>query len=146
MNHSLFNENGTYTSDLRGTLRECSKGMRVRVYRNLNKPEYYSILAMEGPDKRKVVGYSKSVHLSDVIFLVSAKSRERLLRERSKNVHAFCEGILNDIFTSPVDISNCKEVITYNPYLRDTFFNTKTLESKVTPAKSVILQGSCGYI
>ncbi len=36
--------------------RSIEPGMRVRVYRNLLKPSFFSIQAMEGPYKSKVVG------------------------------------------------------------------------------------------
>jgi len=45
----------------------------VRVYRNLLKPNFFSIQAMEGPNKGKVVGYARAVGLENVTFVVSKK-------------------------------------------------------------------------
>ncbi|GAC03356.1 MAG: hypothetical protein CL578_05825 [Alteromonadaceae bacterium] len=146
MNNSLFNESGMYFSDFKGLQRCCFRGMKVRVYRNLNKPEYYSILALEGPDKRKVVGYAKSVEMTEVKFIVSAKSRERVLREKSRNVHAFCEGFLSNIFDKQVVFSAPTIEVSYNPYFESYFFRTDD-KSEVEPfAKSLTLQHSCAYI
>jgi hypothetical protein len=72
--------------------------MRVRLYRNLS-PQYrqqhaWSIMAMEGPRKGKVVDIVDGAVLSEVVFLVSEAGRQRVLRDRVKNVHAFVEGQL----------------------------------------------------
>tara|TARA_R110001606_G_scaffold164565_1_gene308968 strand:+ start:5145 stop:5585 length:441 start_codon:yes stop_codon:yes gene_type:complete len=146
MSNSLFDDNGMYHSNFKGKQRSCYRGMKVRVYRNLNKPQYYSILALEGPDKRKVVGYAKSVKIIDVKFIVSAKSRARVLNEKSRNVHAFCEGFLNDIYSEQIQFTTPKIEVSYNPYFQGYFFKTSD-KSEVEPfAKSLVLQHSCGYI
>lgn len=85
--NSLFNNSNTRFLSLVGKVtRECIRYTRVRVYRNLNKPEFYSILAMEGDNKGKVVGYAKSVLIENGQFVVGAKSRLRVLSEKRKKV------------------------------------------------------------
>ncbi len=62
----------------------------VRVFKNL-KYGCYSIM------QRGVIRASaKQVRLSDVEFRVRESGRQRMLRERRKNVHAFAVGRLVD--------------------------------------------------
>lgn len=70
--------------------------MKVRVYYNLNR-DVWSIKAMEGEFKGKVIGYAGSVHLKDAKTIVSAAGRQRVLREKRKNVHAYIEGTLVNV-------------------------------------------------
>ena len=65
--------------------------MRVRVYYNL-KRAVWSVKAMEGAFKGKVIGYANAVVLSDAHTVVSEASRQRVLREQRKNVHAYIDG------------------------------------------------------
>lgn len=67
--------------------------MRVRVYYNLSR-SVWSIKAMEGEFKGKVIGYAHSVLLRDAHTVVSEASRQRVLREQRKNVHAYIDGQL----------------------------------------------------
>lgn len=70
--------------------------MKVRVYKNLHRNRF-SIIAMEGPDKGKVVGHAADVLLMDADFRVSEAGRQRVIREGRKNVHAFVEGELASV-------------------------------------------------
>lgn len=67
--------------------------MRVAVYFNLHR-KCFSIRAMEGPAKGRVVAHADDVILGRVSFRVSEAGRQRVIRERRKNVHAFVEGEL----------------------------------------------------
>jgi hypothetical protein len=95
-------------------------GQKVRVYRNLNKPGMYSI-KIAG----KVVGYAPCVELSDIKFIVSEASRQRVLRDRQRNVHAYAEGVLVAVHEVVPDVSGC-EAVTYSPYVSGSFFNRAT--------------------
>jgi len=101
--------------------------MRVEVYWNLHK-HLFSVRALEGPNKGRVISHSHGITLTDVKFAVQPAGRERVRREGKKNVHAFVRGrIANSGF------ENCHEdfyyeKITYNPYIYDTFVNAKTKE------------------
>ena len=92
--------------------------MRVFVYKNLHATRknggltVYSIRAMEGPDKGRVIGHSSTVMLSDVTPKVSQAGRERVIREQRKNVHAGLVGNLVHCEKTPFHGSR----ITYNPY------------------------------
>jgi hypothetical protein len=76
--------------------------MRVRVYRNLS-PQYrkqraWSIMAMEGPTKGRVVDVVDAAVVRDARFVVSEAGRQRVIRDKAKNVHAFVQGELGKTF------------------------------------------------
>ena len=97
--------------------------MRVEVYYNLHR-KCWSVKALEGPNKGKVIHHCDTLHLRDVVFRVSETGRQRVLRERRKNVHAGVRGYLvEDNWTS---ISNRE--YGYNPYVNRTFVNKRTKE------------------
>lgn len=70
--------------------------MRVRVYYNLSR-SVWSIKAMEGEFKGRIIGYADAVVLSDAHTVVSEVGRQRVLRERRKNVHAYIDGQLEQV-------------------------------------------------
>ena len=101
--------------------------MRVEVYWNLHK-HLFSVRALEGPNKGRVISHSHRITLTDVKFAVQPAGRERVRREGKKNVHAFVRGrIANSGFEDCHEDFN-DEKITYNPYIYDTFVNAKTKE------------------
>ena len=111
--------------------------MRVRVYKNLHK-DCYSVKAMEGPMKGLVVAHCHNIVLRDAKYIVSQKGRERVLRERNKNVHAFVEGkivsmvtVSKSSFDFPIHTSlpfDKTTEATYNPYKYDSFVHRATSE------------------
>ena len=101
--------------------------MRVEVYWNLHK-HLFSVRALEGPNKGRVISHSHGITLTDVKFAVQPAGRERVRREGKKNVHAFVRGrVANNGFEDCHEDFN-DEKITYNPYIYDTFVNAKTKE------------------
>ena len=95
--------------------------MRVFVYRNLHK-NCWSVKALEGENKGRVIRHAQSVMLSNCTFKVSEAGRQRVLRERSKNVHA---GVVGQLVSSDVDVVYMPHSVpvTYNPYKYSTFVN-----------------------
>lgn len=76
--------------------------MRVRIYRNLS-PQYrnqraWSVMAWDGPRKGKVIDIVDGVVVKDAAFIVSEAGRQRVIREKSKNVHAFVQGVFVESF------------------------------------------------
>jgi len=63
-------------------------GKKVWVYRNLRK----NCLSVLDPKTRKVIGHTHKIFLLDVTFRVNEAGRQRVLKERRKNVHAFVVG------------------------------------------------------
>ena len=79
--------------------------MKINVYRNLS-PQYrgqraWSIMANEGAQKGKVVDVVDGVIVKNVALVVREGGRQRVLRDKQKNVHAFVQGEL--VKTFPLD-------------------------------------------
>ena len=97
--------------------------LRVEVYRNLHKG-CYSIRALSGEDKGRVIDHVQSITLRDVSFVVQPAGRNRVLEEKRKNVHAFVRGTVTD---APVSHGMS---VRYDPYLNDAFIVTRPMWSK----------------
>jgi len=93
--------------------------MKVFVYFNLHK-RVFSVKALEGAEKGRVIGHRTSLAIYSPVFKVSEAGRQRVVRERRKNVHAGVVGFL----TAPYDWT--KELVEwtpvlYNPYVFSSF-------------------------
>lgn len=110
--------------------------MKVFVYFNLHR-KLWSIKAMEGENKGKVIGHASMVQLSDVKFKVSESGRQRVLREKKKNVHAGACGYIQ--YAELIDgecigyphgrsDSDTKVLVTYNPYKYSSFVDMQNFE------------------
>jgi len=86
----------------------------VKLYRNLNNGKWS--LMQNGIVK----AYASKLALKDCSFKVSEKSRQRVLKNKRKNVHAFIVGILSNELD---ENENLKEV-TYCPYKGGEFHET----------------------
>lgn len=84
--------------------------MKAFVYFNLHK-KLWSIRSVE---TGRVVSHAKTVVLTDVTPKVSEKGRERVLREKRKNVHAGLLGTVGAVL--PQDRLVIPKPITYDPY------------------------------
>ena len=93
--------------------------MKVFVYFNLHK-KVFSVRALEGSNKGLVIAHTDKLTLTDVTFKVSEAGRQRVLRERRKNVHAGVVGQWDGIIDAQTVAENTVPV-TYNPYLYDSF-------------------------
>jgi len=98
--------------------------VKVFVYWNLHKG-LWSVKALEGPMKGRVIMRSEEVFLSDVEGKVSEAGRQRVLRERKKNVHAGIVGKLsNSAALHRKLVREVGDTITYNPYKYESFVHT----------------------
>jgi hypothetical protein len=119
-------------------------GLRVYVYFNLHR-KCFSVKALEGEHKGRVVHHTDSLHLVDATFKVSQKGRERVLRTKRKNVHA---GVVGTFVTDShwlsklnrADPALCSHPVTYNPYKYSQFVDVGTLKP-VHTAEAVYLRG-----
>ena len=114
--------------------------MRVMVYFNLRK-KCLSVKALEGDNKGRVIAHTDSVELIGAHFKVSQAGRQRVLREKRKNVHAGVVGWLTNLpaHYSTIHIAEAMYTpIKYNPYKFDSFV-TAVNETPVTAAKRVIV-------
>lgn len=95
--------------------------MKVFVYWNLHKG-LWSVKALSGPDKGRVVARVDKLTLANVTTRVSEAGRQRVLRERKKNVHAGIVGYTTITASFEDDLIQSKgRQITYNPYKNSTF-------------------------
>jgi len=92
--------------------------MRVFVYFNLHK-KCFSVKALDGENKGRVVQHTDNVVLLLPEFKVSEAGRQRVLREKRKNVHAGVVGLLS-VFDCPMNKDYYTQV-RYNPYKGETF-------------------------
>jgi hypothetical protein len=97
--------------------------MRCFVYFNLHR-KCFSIKALEGPMKGRVIAHRDRALLFDAKFKVSEAGRQRVLKEQRKNVHAGVVGIWTDSAGDDAHIDMIAvngSAITYNPYKYGTF-------------------------
>lgn len=67
-----------------------------------------------------VVAHIESVLLASVSFKVNDSGRNRVIREKKKNVHAFIVGYILNVNNTPMSL--LKRSITYNPYKFNYFY------------------------
>lgn len=95
--------------------RNITLNQKTQVYKNLNYKEPCYSIVQDG----LVVGHGYDFALKDVKMTVSEAGRQRVLREKQKNVHAKCVGTLESI----------QEIVTeplyYNPYKNKSFVDKK---------------------
>jgi len=132
--------------------------MKVRLYRNLKirDKRAWSIMAQEGPKKGKVIDIVSGAVINNARFLVSEAGRQRVIREKSKNVHAFVEGTL--VSSTPLDSAPRTRraglsPITYDPYRFSQFQRLdcnetiKTSPHVIIDDKGVAAEaGPCGVL
>lgn len=109
--------------------------MKIRVYYNVRKDKLSVQQKVNG--KWKVTRHEDTVLLKDATFKVSESGRQRVLRDKQKNVHAFIEGE-----ECPLIPVNClyRDVVTYNPH-RDKTFVAAYYGKPVDAAKYVRIVG-----
>lgn len=97
--------------------------MRVFVYFNLHK-KVWSIKALEGENKGRVIAHRTLVTLENCELKVSQAGRKRVIAERRKNVHA---GVVGEWHDAELPIFPGR-MVTYNPYKYETFVDRETLQ------------------
>jgi hypothetical protein len=108
-------------------------GQQVQVYKNLHlsTPET-PMYSVRDSKTRRVVGHASVVWLAGAEFRVSEAGRQRVLREKRKNVHAWVEGRLLGLEGyGGVDVS---AAATYNPYRGGTFTDRASGEELLSAA------------
>jgi hypothetical protein len=121
-------------------------GDRVRVYRNLPlfKHRVFSIMAMSGPCKGLVLGYSRVVGLERVTFKVSEATRQKVIAKNCRTVHAFAEGYIASLSSTLPDSCQGEDVgkITYNPFLSGHFYDRSNPGNPVKTADEIYTWGA----
>jgi len=98
---------------------EIDFSKKVFVYKNLHK-DCWSI-----KQNGLVKAHANSIRLWDCSFQVNQKGREKVLKEKRKNVHAGIKGFIDQACV--LDLNEAPS-ITYNPYKYETFVNKETEE------------------
>ncbi len=129
---------------------------QVEVYRNLHNGR----LSIRDAKTKLVVGHADRVKLVDVTFHVSQAGRERVLREKRKNVHAVVRGYMVSAlfgegykdrslleyagYGDPTKVRVYHEVepIRYNPYEAGAFM----YEDKVVTKTEAVTIGIGGIL
>ncbi len=89
--------------------------MLVKVYKNLTRNTW----SIQDAKTRKVIGYSDYVKLNNAKFVVSEKSRQRVIKEGKKYVHAF---VVGELVLGDWELFKDCEMANYNPYISGSFF------------------------
>lgn len=89
--------------------------MKVFIYWNIHK----QLWSVRDQLTRKIIAYRESLLLTNCTFKVSEKGRQRVIREKCKNVHAGVEGTL--LLTSLNTSIKQGQPVYYNPYTQATF-------------------------
>jgi hypothetical protein len=95
--------------------------MRVQVYYNLHK----HVWSVKDKKTGRVIAHLDSILLANCKFIVREGGRQRVIKEKSKNVHAFIEGDWDGTDSNGSILINVGISVTYNPYLYDSFVRKK---------------------
>ena len=91
-------------------------GLKVKVYRNLHK----NCLSVQ--HRGRVIAHVEMITLGNVTFKVNEAGRQRVLRERKKNVHAFVQGTVTGTGMQHwAEKNEHWTKVSYNPYKAPTF-------------------------
>lgn len=96
---------------------EAGDVRRVYVYRNLNTGTW-SVRALDGPNRGRVVSRPAELVLRDAAFRVSAVGRDRVRATGVRFVHA---GVVGHLAALPSRRGGAATLVTYNPFRDDSF-------------------------
>ncbi len=107
--------------------------MRVDVYFNLHR-RLFSVRALEGEYKGRVIGHVDKCAIQDAKFVVSEAGRQRVIHEGVKNVHAYIRGERiedpNEFIETLMPLAGGDDgalrKVSYDPHLDRTFIDGKT--------------------
>ena len=106
--------------------------MRVFIYYNLHR-HVWSVKALTGPKKGRVIMHAVTVTLVDAVPKVSEAGRQRVIQERRKNVHAGIVGTLESVSQNRTQRPTGYARASYNPYKGETFYFTDFAEGHAVP-------------
>lgn len=114
-------------------LRKFDKNKPVWVYRNVTA-NCYSV-QQDG----LVVMHVSSINLQDCSFIVREGGRQRVLKRKKKNVHAFVKGRMNGWNRYTDD----RQRVSYNPFKNDSFVCG---DKAISKASDVVLTASGVFV
>ena len=125
-------------------LLDCKR--KVEVYRNLNV-DCFSV-RQDGI----VLAHTNYIVLKDATFVVRKKGREKVLREKRKNVHAFVRGFPTTPLIAECDIPDWELAdhwgteVKYDPYKYSSFVNQRKEPVKMAAFVDMILEKDCSPV
>ena len=110
------------------------EGQQVKVYRNLKYKGLFSV-QFAG----LVVAHLATVQLTGVVFKVTETGRQRVIDQRTRNVHAYAIGTFR---SAPQPTAT--EAISYNPYHAGHFYRIEN-QQPIHSAAAVALSNGKAY-
>lgn len=110
--------------------------LKVFIYWNITRG-VWSVKALQGPNRGRVIQHATDITLTDCVFKVSEAGRKKVLAQKVKNVHAGVVGYMNSLVAP--EVSGDVIDVTYNPYKFSTFVNRANTEQAVHAARAVKL-------
>ncbi len=122
-------------------------GELVDLYRNLNRQHCFSIKSRQGPHRGLVTGYGRSIVVTKPQIVISEASRNRVVKQGVKNVHAFVRGQLQGVFDGDlVAVWQSRLLrVSYSPYVGNFFYrlerdcNGRCIASSIRQVEQSIL-------
>jgi len=114
-------------------------GATVRIYRNLNN----GTMSVQGQVNKtwKVVGHVTNAVVCDVAFKIQEGGRQRVIRDRRKNVHAWGQGIL----MGQASDDHCPIALGYDPYEDGSFLDKET-GLTIEKARILVVRNNLVYV
>lgn len=100
--------------------RNVLPAQRVEVYRNLKFRDKV-VYSVRDANTGLVLGHASNLLLGTCKFVVKQTGRERVLREKKKNVHAWIEGSFGIVHVGDDKIFSEGIGVSYNPYTNSEF-------------------------
>lgn len=100
----------------------------VEVYRNLHYPN--RTWSVKSKRTKRVIARRELVLIKDATLVVRESGRQRVIKEKRKNVHAAVAGTWvrdKEIIAELLKKKKQMKHVTYNPYEHSLFTETKTL-------------------
>jgi hypothetical protein len=109
-------------------LNEFDNSKPFKVYRNLNKKGWFSIIGYHLKKKSYLLyAHANNFKANNIEFKVSEAGRQRVLSNQKRNVHAFAHCMGLELDNSNVEYSRDNKV-SYNPYKHGNFYMKHTGE------------------
>lgn len=117
--------------------------VKVFVYYNV-RLRLFSVKALDGESRGRVVHHASTVEVLDATLKVSEAGRQRVLREKRKNVHAGVVGTLGYYGPEPLEHTHDAVTFSYNPYKMSTFCMADG--TPVHQGRRVVLGPAASYV
>ena len=108
--------------------RAINPNAKIKVYRNLHNGK------MSVQQGGLVVGHCDEILINRAEFIVNESGRQRVIKEKRKNVHAFVTGYLFHL-PSPAVVGTS---VSYNPYKMGAFYVRETGEAVTKAALAAV--------